>query len=81
MPRRYSVREVPLALERAGFQFQRQQGSHMQYRGVWRGRQRNVTLVAGQRQIPPRTLDSILDQAGLTVRELSLLIEGEDVAE
>jgi predicted RNA binding protein YcfA (HicA-like mRNA interferase family) len=77
MPRRYSTREVSEALERIGIRFLRQQGSHMRYRGTWRGRERNVTLAAGQRPIPPRTLSFILKRAGLSAGELERLVRGE----
>ncbi len=79
MPRRYSTRQVSEALERIGIRFLRQRGSHMRYRGVWRGQERNVTIVAGQKTIPARTLASILKQAGLTPDELSRLIRGEEL--
>ncbi len=45
------------------------------------GQRRNVTLVAGQRQIPAKTLSSILNQANLTTNEMVRLIEGEEVSE
>ncbi len=80
MPRRYSTAEVAEALERIGIRFLRQRGSHVRYRGLWRGRERNVTLVAGQRVIPARTLSSILKQAGLAASEFSRLARGEDIA-
>ena len=79
MPRRYSTREVAEALERIGIRFLRQKGSHMRYRGIWRGRERNVTLVAGQRLIPPRTLSQILSQVGVQPEEFVRLIEGADI--
>ncbi len=79
MPHRYSTGEVAAALERIGIRFLRQRGSHLRYQGSWRGQQRNVTLVAGQRQIPPRTLAFILKQSGLTVGELARLVEGADI--
>ena len=79
MPHRYSTAEVTAALERIGIRFLRQRGSHLRYQGTFRGREQNVTLVAGQRQIPPRTLSSILKQAGLTAEELSRLVAGIDV--
>ena len=77
MPRRYSTREVAEALERIGIRFLRQKGSHMRYRGVWRGRERNVTLIAGQWLIPPRTLSQILSQVGIRSDEFVRLIDGE----
>ena len=81
MPRRYSTAEVAAALERIGIRYLRQRGSHLRYKGFWRGQERNVTLVAGHRQIPARTLSSILKQAGLTAQELSRLINGQQVTE
>jgi predicted RNA binding protein YcfA (HicA-like mRNA interferase family) len=80
MPRRYSTGEVAAALERIGIRFERQRGSHRQYRGVWRNRARSVTLVAGQKVIPPRTLSAILKQAGLTAGELHRLVRGEPLS-
>ena len=77
MPRRYSTREVAEALERIGIRFVRQRGSHVRYRGFWRGQERNVTLVAGQKTIPARTLSAALKQAGLTPEEFAHLIRGE----
>jgi predicted RNA binding protein YcfA (HicA-like mRNA interferase family) len=68
-------------LERIGIRFQRQRGSHTRYRGVWRGRERNVTLIAGQKEIPARTLASVLEQAGISAKELARLVRGEDVRE
>lgn len=51
----------------------------MRYRGVWRGRERNVTLVAGQRLIPPRTLSQILSQIGIRPEEFVKLIDGGNI--
>ena len=81
MPRRYSVREAEAARNRIGIQLIRQKGSHIRYRGIWRGMERNVTLVAGQNVIQPRTLSEVLKQAGLSADELARLVAGEDVAE
>jgi predicted RNA binding protein YcfA (HicA-like mRNA interferase family) len=80
MPRRYSTDEVAAALERIGIRFLRQRGSHLRYQGLWRTQQRNVTLVAGQRLIPPRTLAFILKQAGLTAEEFARIVEGESIS-
>jgi hypothetical protein len=38
-----------------------------------------VTLVAGRRVIPPRTLSFILQQAGITAAELARLVRGEEL--
>jgi hypothetical protein len=46
----------------------------MRYSGVFRGRERHVTLVARQRQIPARTLRSIAAQLGLNADELRQLL-------
>jgi predicted RNA binding protein YcfA (HicA-like mRNA interferase family) len=81
MPRRYSTDEVAAALDRIGIRFLRQRGSHLRYRGTWRGQQRNVTLVAGSRQIPPRVLAFILKQAGLTAEELARIVDGGGISE
>ena len=51
----------------------------MRYRGNWRGRERNVTLVAGQRLIPPRTLSQIMSQIGIRQGEFVRLIEGVEI--
>jgi hypothetical protein len=53
----------------------------MRYRGVWRGRERNITLVAGQKVIPARTLANILEQAGIAPKEFDRLAEGEAINE
>ena len=68
-------------MEGIGIRFERQRGSHMRYRGSWRGQERNVTLVAGQKAVSPRTLASILQQAGLSPNELARLVQGEQVRE
>ncbi len=78
MPRRYSTREVAEALKRIGIRFLRQKGSLMRY-SIWRGRERNVTLVAGQQLIPPRTLSQILSQIGVRPEEFVRLIEGAEI--
>ena len=75
MPRRYSSREVEALLRSLGFAFIRQRGSHRRFRGGWQGRERNVSVVAGQRQIPEKTLRSIADQAGFTLDELKLRLD------
>ncbi len=49
----------------------------MRYQGYWRGRQRNVSLVAGQKAVPPRTLAFMVKQAGLTAAQLDRLVRGE----
>lgn len=74
MPRRYSTREVVAALERKGFTVVRQHGSHIRLRGTLGGATRQVTVVAGQAEITPKTLHGIRNQLGLTRREFEQLI-------
>ncbi len=81
MPRRDSTDEVLGALGRIGFQSQRQRGSHIRLSAQWRGATRYVTIVAGQRQLDPKTVNSICRQAGITLRELDLLVEGDEIRE
>ncbi len=76
MPRHYSTTEVETVLRALGFEMIRQRGSDRRWRGVWGGQRRNVTVVAGQRQIPDGTLRSIATQAGLALDELKKRIEG-----
>jgi hypothetical protein len=52
----------------------------MRYQGVWRGQERHVTLVAGERVIPARRLSTILHQAGLNADELARLVKGEPLS-
>jgi len=65
LPRDLSGEEVCRALKRLGFEFVRQIGSHRHYvRGALH------PCVAMHRSIKPKTLQSILKQAGLTIEEL-----------
>jgi predicted RNA binding protein YcfA (HicA-like mRNA interferase family) len=81
MPRRYSTAEVSAALDRIGIRFVRQNGSHMRYSGRWRGLIRHVTLVAGVREITPGTLTGVLQQTGISLKELQTIIEKGTIAE
>ena len=76
MPRQpvVSGRETIRALERGGFVFRRQEGSHVTM--VHPSRRRRVTVtVHGTEDLPPGTLHSILRQAGLTVEEFRGLLK------
>lgn len=64
MPKLYSSREVVAALERNGFDFISQRGSHVKYRKAG-SPTRTVIVPAGRKQIPRGTLRSILRQSGL----------------
>jgi predicted RNA binding protein YcfA (HicA-like mRNA interferase family) len=67
MPRRYRPREVISVLERLGWRVVRQRGSHVRLElpdGL-----HPVTVPACRWEVDPKTLASILRQAGLSVRE------------
>ena len=66
LPRSLSGREVRHALERVGFYFKRQKGSHMVLR---RDKPFAQVVVPAHRSIDTGTLAAILDAAGLTVEE------------
>jgi predicted RNA binding protein YcfA (HicA-like mRNA interferase family) len=65
LPRDLSGEEVCRALKRLGFDFVRQTGSHRHYvKGVLH------PCVPMHREIKPKTMQSILKQAGISVEEL-----------
>jgi predicted RNA binding protein YcfA (HicA-like mRNA interferase family) len=65
LPRDLSGGEVCQALKRLGFEFLRQTGSHCHYR-----KGSLHACVPMHRQIKPKTLQSILKQAEISVEEL-----------
>jgi predicted RNA binding protein YcfA (HicA-like mRNA interferase family) len=65
LPRDVSGSEVCRALERLGFQFVRQTGSHRHY-----AKSGLHPCVPMHREVKPKTLQSILRQANITVEEL-----------
>jgi predicted RNA binding protein YcfA (HicA-like mRNA interferase family) len=65
VPKLYSSREVIKALEREGFAFVSQRGSHVKYRKSSNGGSLTVIVPAGRKQIPRGTFRSILRQSGL----------------
>jgi predicted RNA binding protein YcfA (HicA-like mRNA interferase family) len=65
-----SARECIRALERAGFQFKRQNGSH-----IIMGKRGRRVSVPNHKEIKIGTLRNIIDQAGLTVDEFVELLE------
>lgn len=67
MPKLYSSREVIAALEREGFAFVAQRGSHVKYRTTG-SLVRTVIVPADRKQIPRGTFRSILRQSGLDER-------------
>ena len=66
IPTDLSGRDVRAALERAGFVFRRQSGSHMMLR---RGTPYARAVVPDHKQIRPGTLRRIIADAGLTVEQ------------
>jgi predicted RNA binding protein YcfA (HicA-like mRNA interferase family) len=62
MPKRYSTAEVLKALYRAGFRQVSQRGSHIKLTDG----EHVVIVPAGRREIRPGTLNSILNQSGLS---------------
>lgn len=67
MPRLYSSAKVIRALERNGFVFVSQRGSHMKFSC----RERIVIVPANRREIPMGTFRSILRQSGLSESDFS----------
>lgn len=63
------VRELMRILERSGFRFIRQSGSHRRFRGAVDGRTRMVTIPgADGDDVPKGTFGSIRRQSGLPAR-------------
>jgi predicted RNA binding protein YcfA (HicA-like mRNA interferase family) len=75
LPKRPAVtgREAIRALERAGFIFDRQRGSHVMMWHPERRRTVTVPVHAGE-TLGPKTLSSILRQAGLTAEGFRALL-------
>ncbi len=71
LPADLSGQRVGKALERAGFVYTRQRGSHMVFR---RAEPFARTVVPDHKKLRPGTLRHILKQAGLTVEELIELL-------
>jgi predicted RNA binding protein YcfA (HicA-like mRNA interferase family) len=69
---RATAREVVAALRRAGFEEVRQRGSHLHL--YHPDRDTLVTVSMHSATVKPKTLTSILRQAGLTAQELRELI-------
>lgn len=71
LPRGLSGRQVRTALERAGFVFRRERGSHMILR---RDEPYARVVVPDHKQLRPGTLRQILREADLTVEDLVALL-------
>ncbi|HTA96397.1 MAG TPA: type II toxin-antitoxin system HicA family toxin [Solirubrobacteraceae bacterium] len=65
MPKLYSSQQIVKALEREGFAFVSQRGSHVKYRKAGASIIYTVIVPAGRKQIPRGTFRSILRQSGL----------------
>lgn len=68
MPRLYSSQEVVRTLEREGFVFISQRGSHVKYRKTDSNVIFTVIVPAGRKEVPRGTFRSILRQSGLDER-------------
>jgi predicted RNA binding protein YcfA (HicA-like mRNA interferase family) len=71
LPTDLSGREVRSALERAGFEFRRQAGSHMILR---RDDPHARVVVPDHRQVRAGTLRHVIAEAGLTVEQFMQLL-------
>lgn len=65
MPKLYSSQEVVKTLQREGFVFVSQRGSHVKYRKTGTSIVLTVIVPAGRKQIPRGTFRSILRQSNL----------------
>jgi len=66
------AKDVVKALERAGFLFDRQQGSHAIYRHP--GTKRTTVVPMHSKELPRWLLKKIIKEAGLTVDEFRSLL-------
>jgi len=74
LPTGLSGREVRRALERAGFVFRRQTGSHMVLR---RDEPYARIVVPDDKEIRPGTLHRILSDSGFTIEEFQRLLRSQ----
>jgi predicted RNA binding protein YcfA (HicA-like mRNA interferase family) len=65
VPKLYSSQQIVKALEREGFAFVSQRGSHVKYRKTSGSTTYTAIIPAGRNQIPRGTFRSILRQSGL----------------
>lgn len=73
MPKLFSSQEVIKALKRAGFYKVSQKGSHVKFRGVWRGKLQTV-IVPTHKEIAVGTFQSILSQADMSLEEFKRFV-------
>ncbi|MDP3976153.1 MAG: type II toxin-antitoxin system HicA family toxin [bacterium] len=72
MPKLYSSSAIIKVLERRGFLFVSQKGSHMKFRKENGHETLTVIVVANKKEIPFGTFKSILRQSGLSEEEFKL---------
>ena len=70
----YSYRQVIKALSKLGFRVVRQKGSHIVFKGTYKGINRTV-VVPKHKEIAVGTLRGILIQIGITVEEFIDLVK------
>lgn len=71
MSRTFSGREVVKALHRVGFVVDRQRGSHIFLHNLGK----NISVVVPvHKELKKGTLNSILEKAGITIKDLNKLI-------
>ena len=71
MPKLYSSRYIIKVLERQGFVFTSQRGSHVKYRKEENTEKHTVIVPVGKKEIPHGTFRSILRQSGLTEKDFA----------
>ncbi len=69
MPKRYSAKQLILALTHLGFAEISQKGSHIKFRGIVGGQLRTI-IIPNHKQIAIGTLSSILRQAGVSKQDI-----------
>lgn len=67
MPKLYSSREIIAVLQKHGFRYVSQRGSHVKFRS----RNRSVIVPANREEIPRGTFRSILRQSQLAEKDFS----------
>ncbi|MBI5150791.1 MAG: type II toxin-antitoxin system HicA family toxin [Candidatus Omnitrophica bacterium] len=64
-----SSKDIKRILEKHGFVFSRQRGSHQQFVGFVHGKKHRVTVIANQKKFAPGTLRSMIRQSGISENE------------
>ncbi|MDE1925452.1 MAG: type II toxin-antitoxin system HicA family toxin [Patescibacteria group bacterium] len=69
MPRLHSSSHIISVLQKNGFSFVSQKGSHMKYRKISIGKTLTVIVPAHKKEIPQGTFRSIVRQSQLTAED------------